>query len=791
MCQQCEKFSKNLLKKNRGVALPINLSSKMKKRVIGDYIKVKSEYHDKLIGNMQLLTAGRITKDDYLTMQKEAMKLAFTEAYANGKVFGQGHYNGVDETERRFIGYQVNREMEYMSKFADDIITGSGKMPYVRRMGMYSDGLDAMFGFGRLVYMPDEAKILWNLGETDKHCLDCIVFNAKNPYTKKTLPGYPKSGASRCFVGKLNSYKILTPDGWKNFGEIKIGDYVLSHNHKWKRVLNVINESCEDEYCYEITLKTATNKKLLKYNMLYDHKSISNGDWVDAENLKIGDKLLITGHKCKYCGDIITYDDPRAINFDYCCHSCSSKGCDKWASGRKQIVEKYGKLGATLEEWRKNDDNIKMSIEIGRTALKAVHESRIGKTYEEMYGKERAEELKKKCTEKAHEKTRELSKLGIHVFQKFMRAMTKEKRSEFCKNARSKMLYADFINYVEENTKEKLKNGKFKFTKPEKMMQNLLTEIGLDFIPQQRLGNYFYDYYLPKYDIYIEVDGDFIHSNPKFYNDDSLKLMQRRQKIKDIAKNQTINAHGKQLFRFWEDDIKNNREFVINKLKMILNNHDENFVTEYREIVDIKKVKISELNGKRMLSLTVEDDESYTVTGGLIAHNCLSNCKCSLLYLYSNTMNSGDYDTFIVKNYNQKGELPSEEQYFDLMSMRNEFYYNKGMYAITGMRDYQDNCNSIRRRFSEYKTRYNLYISDAFPVRRFLGDIKEFNSNTKFSLVTSSTDVNANDMISFFAGDKQIYGKVVNNYNKFIRIRLMDKSELMIDPKSAILFREK
>lgn len=367
MCEKCEKFSKNLLKKNRGVALPINLSPRMKKKVIGDYIKIKKDYHDKLIGNMQLLMAGRITKAEYLTMQKEAMKLAFTEAYANGKVFGQGHYNGLDETERRFVGYQVKREMDYMSKFADDIITGSGKMPYVRRMGMYSDSLDAMFGFGRLVYMPEEAKILWNLGETDKHCLDCIVFNAKNPYTKKSLPGYPKSGASRC----------------------------------------------------------------------------------------------------------------------------------------------------------------------------------------------------------------------------------------------------------------------------------------------------------------------------------------------------------------------------------------------------------------------------------------LSNCKCSLLYLYTNTMNSGDYDTFIVKNFNQKGDLPSEEQYFDLMTLRNEFYYNKGMFAITGLKEYQDNCNSIKRRFTEYKTRYNLYISDAFPVRRFLGDIKEFNTNTKFSLVTASTDVNTSDMISFFAGDKQIYGKVVGRYDKFIRIKLMDKSELMIDPKNSILFREK
>jgi hypothetical protein len=177
-----------MLKKNRGNALPITWSSKMKQRIIGDYIKIKDEYHKQLITNMKLYASKAISRVDYLAAQKMAMKKAYTEAYANGKIFGQGHYNGVDETERRFIAFQVNKEMQYMTNFADDIAAGAGKMPYVRRMGMYSDSLDAMFGFGRLVYMPEDSKIIWQMGDTDKHCIDCIVFSSKNPYTKKTLP---------------------------------------------------------------------------------------------------------------------------------------------------------------------------------------------------------------------------------------------------------------------------------------------------------------------------------------------------------------------------------------------------------------------------------------------------------------------------------------------------------------------------------------------------------------------------------------------------------------------------
>jgi hypothetical protein len=74
-----------------------------------------------------------------------------------------------------------------------------------------------------------------------------------------------------------------------------------------------------------------------------------------------------------------------------------------------------------------------------------------------------------------------------------------------------------------------------------------------------------YDFYIPDYSIFIEVDGNFYHCNPKFYN----SPVCRTQEINienDKLKNQWASDNGYKLLRFWEDDINNN----LSKVKNIL-----------------------------------------------------------------------------------------------------------------------------------------------------------------------------------------------------------------------------
>ena len=80
-------------------------------------------------------------------------------------------------------------------------------------------------------------------------------------------------------------------------------------------------------------------------------------------------------------------------------------------------------------------------------------------------------------------------------------------------------------------------------------------------------NHFIYDFYLPKYKCLIEVDGDFWHCNP----DTKYSLPECKTQdiniLNDKQKNQWAQDNGFKLLRFWEDDIKNNPQQIIEILK--------------------------------------------------------------------------------------------------------------------------------------------------------------------------------------------------------------------------------
>ena len=109
-----------------------------------------------------------------------------------------------------------------------------------------------------------------------------------------------------------------------------------------------------------------------------------------------------------------------------------------------------------------------------------------------------------------------------------------------------------------------MKSFKYQNTGPEKLFKVLLKNLGIEFIHQFRIKK-IYDFYLPDFNILIEVDGNWHHCHPILYPV-PLHEIQISVKINDKKKNKVAEENGFKLLRFWEYDIKNNIDEVKERL---------------------------------------------------------------------------------------------------------------------------------------------------------------------------------------------------------------------------------
>jgi len=92
-------------------------------------------------------------------------------------------------------------------------------------------------------------------------------------------------------------------------------------------------------------------------------------------------------------------------------------------------------------------------------------------------------------------------------------------------------------------------------TKPELCAKQIFEKMNIEYIHQKKVKNYLFDFYLPKFNFLIEVDGVYHHGKVKSkktgeYDELQLKIM-KRDKLKD----QIALEEGYNLKRVWSDEI--------------------------------------------------------------------------------------------------------------------------------------------------------------------------------------------------------------------------------------------
>jgi hypothetical protein len=108
-----------------------------------------------------------------------------------------------------------------------------------------------------------------------------------------------------------------------------------------------------------------------------------------------------------------------------------------------------------------------------------------------------------------------------------------------------------------------IKTGKVKRSNLEYKFEGILELLEIEYIHSYYIEEIkkIYDFYLPKLNILIEVDGDFWHCNPIKYNKPECKTQEINLK-NDEFKNQWAKDNNYTLLRFWENDINNNIQHV-------------------------------------------------------------------------------------------------------------------------------------------------------------------------------------------------------------------------------------
>lgn len=119
--------------------------------------------------------------------------------------------------------------------------------------------------------------------------------------------------------------------------------------------------------------------------------------------------------------------------------------------------------------------------------------------------------------------------------------------------------------YVERQAKKMYWNP----TGPETRLGLILEELDIYFFSQKIIKDKIFDYYIPKINLLIEVDGDYWHGYGKEYSE--LNEIQKRSVRNDRDKDIIAKGLGYDIIRFWEHDIFDNPDFIKSEILKKIN----------------------------------------------------------------------------------------------------------------------------------------------------------------------------------------------------------------------------
>lgn len=98
-------------------------------------------------------------------------------------------------------------------------------------------------------------------------------------------------------------------------------------------------------------------------------------------------------------------------------------------------------------------------------------------------------------------------------------------------------------------------------TSPELEFETLLIQKGIEYKYAFELCGKIYDFFIPKNNLLVEIDGIYWHGKGLKINE--LNPIQRKCRKNDLLKNKIARENGYNLIRIWEGEIKNVPEYIL------------------------------------------------------------------------------------------------------------------------------------------------------------------------------------------------------------------------------------
>jgi very-short-patch-repair endonuclease/uncharacterized protein YoaH (UPF0181 family) len=366
---------------------------------------------------------------------------------------------------------------------------------------------------------------------------------------------------------------VLTIDGWRAISDIKVGDQVLTHKDRFRRVEAIFSHGWYHGPVVRVSMGGLAG---FKVTVTPEHALwVQRGGqkmWVAAQDLQDHDLFHVNAVPCTGCGKLLQCGRDRSAKRTLC-HECSSQrnNAERWA--RPGAREAHAEHNAA--RWARPGEHERASA--AKTG--ATQSPEVRKRLSDL-ALERYEDPEVRAKQAARNRLRAES--PTHGF----RTMTAQRRAEIrhlaAKGRGAAARGASFL---------------------EKKMRWFLEKQGIAFEPQWPFPNedrtrfHHADFYLPGPNLVVECDGHF-HTLPE-------------QQDKDRERDKLLVSMGVGVLRFDNDAIRYRFAEVASAIRSRC----------CLMTLPAKSVEVCETNHQPCYDLRVEEDESF-IAGGIVVHNC-------------------------------------------------------------------------------------------------------------------------------------------------------------------------